>query len=122
MPTRDARKLLRDDDSLLRQIFLNVLNHHHPKLSREMTSIYALSQAWCSSSSEEEFQALESYLMRLKPEETILVGGPAAPIGPQRDACAAAAAPAGSRRGPRSRPRRPGEPPARGRRRSSAAP
>jgi hypothetical protein len=116
----DARRLLRDDDSLLRQIFLNVLKQHHPKLASSIDVIYALSQAWCSSSSEEEFQALESYLMKLKPEETILVGGPAAarlpplPPSPQRDARAAAGGPAGRRRAPRSRPRGLPKPPARG--------
>jgi hypothetical protein len=72
----DARKLLRDDDSLLRQIFMNVLKHHHPNLASSIDVIYALSQAWCNSSSKGEsqgdFQALESYLLKLKPEETIL--------------------------------------------------
>lgn len=28
----DARQLLRDDDNLLRQIFVSVLKHHHPNL------------------------------------------------------------------------------------------
>jgi hypothetical protein len=35
--------------------------------------IYALSQAWCTSTSDEDFQLLEKYLTSLKPEETILV-------------------------------------------------
>lgn len=70
---KDARKLLREDDSLLRQIFLSVLKHHHPKLASKIDVIYALSQAWCEGGSEEEFDALEHYLQQLKPEETILV-------------------------------------------------
>ncbi|KAJ9513722.1 hypothetical protein QJQ45_015483 [Haematococcus lacustris] len=53
--------LLRNDDSLLRQIFFGVLRHHHPNL------------AWCTSNSDSDFDLLEKYLSSLKPEETILV-------------------------------------------------
>lgn len=69
----DARQLLRDDDSLLRQIFFNVLKHHHPNLANKVDVIYALSQSWCDSKSDEDFDALEKYLAELKPEESILV-------------------------------------------------
>lgn len=65
--------LLRDDDSLLRQIFFSVLRHHHPNLANKVDVIYALSQAWCNSNSDSDFELLEKYLSSLKPEETILV-------------------------------------------------
>ena len=32
----NARQLLREDDSLLRQIFFNVLKHHHPQLAAKV--------------------------------------------------------------------------------------
>jgi len=65
--------LLRDDDSLLRQIFFGVLRHHHPNLANKVDVIYALSQAWCNSNSDQDFDLLNSYLSSLKPEESILV-------------------------------------------------
>ena len=65
--------LLRDDDSLLRQIFLKVFSHHHPTLANRLDLIYAMSQAWCQSGSESDFEMLNKYLEKLKPEETILV-------------------------------------------------
>jgi len=46
MPTT-AKQLLRDDDSLLRQVFFNVLRHHQPNTANKVDVIYALSQAWC---------------------------------------------------------------------------
>lgn len=69
----DTRKLLREDDSLLRQIFFNILRHYHPNLASKVDVIYALSQAWTVSKSEGDFKLLEKYLDDLKPEETILV-------------------------------------------------
>jgi len=36
--------LLRDDDSLLRATFFNVLSKHHPNLAKKVDVIYALSQ------------------------------------------------------------------------------
>ncbi len=120
--------LLRDDDSLLRQIFFGVLRHHHPNLVRaarapatiatwrtvrarslawiarasmamallpsrrasrpcrlrarpqanKVDVIYALSQAWCNSNSDSDFELLSQYLAALKPEESILVRSRAA--------------------------------------------
>ena len=35
----------------------------------------ALSQAWCTSNSDEDFDMLEKYIRNLKPEEMILVRG-----------------------------------------------
>jgi hypothetical protein len=42
-------QLLRDDDSLLRQVFFNVLRHHHPNTANKVDVIYALSQVRCCS-------------------------------------------------------------------------
>lgn len=47
--------------------------HHHPNLARKVDVIYALSQAWCSSNEDSDFELLEKYLSGLKPEEAILV-------------------------------------------------
>lgn len=74
MPT-SAKQLLRDDDSLLRQMFFNVLRHHHPNTANKVDVIYALSQAWCTSKEDADFELLEKYLDGLKPDECILVGG-----------------------------------------------
>lgn len=72
MPT-SAKQLLRDDDSLLRQMFFNVLRHHHPNTANKVDVIYALSQAWCTSKEDSDFELLEKYLAALKPDECILV-------------------------------------------------
>eukprot|EP00878_Enallax_costatus_P019218 GHUV01020271.1.p1 GENE.GHUV01020271.1~~GHUV01020271.1.p1 ORF type:complete len:138 (+),score=14.72 GHUV01020271.1:206-619(+) len=72
IPT-SAKQLLRDDDSLLRQVFFNVLRHHHPNTANKVDVIYALSQAWCKSKDDSDFDLLEKYLNNLKPEECILV-------------------------------------------------
>jgi len=65
--------LLRDDDSLLRQMFFGILRHHHPNLARKVDVIYALAQAWSNSSEDADFDMLQKYLADLKPEEKILV-------------------------------------------------
>ncbi|GIL79818.1 hypothetical protein Vretifemale_9097 [Volvox reticuliferus] len=64
---------LRDDASLLRQIFFSILHHHHPKLATKVGVIYALSQAWCTNESESELNLLVDYITALQPEERILV-------------------------------------------------
>lgn len=46
--------------------------------------IYALSQAWCTSQTEADFDQMVKYLMDLKPEERILVGGWAEALGAPR--------------------------------------
>lgn len=70
----DAKRFyLRDDDSLLRQVFFSVLRHHHPNLANKVDVIYALSQAWCTSRSDSDFDLLVKYITDLKPEERILV-------------------------------------------------
>lgn len=72
LPT-SAKQLLRDDDSLLRQMFFNVLRHHHPNTANKVDVIYALSQTWCSSKEDADFELLKKYLDGLKPDECILV-------------------------------------------------
>ena len=37
--------LLKEDDDLLRQTFLQVFRHHHPKLANKVDVIFALAQA-----------------------------------------------------------------------------
>lgn len=71
--------LLRDDDCLLRQTFLDILKHHHPSLGPKLDAIYAFSDAWCSGASggagggsDADFAALEAALAKLTPEEMIL--------------------------------------------------
>jgi phosphoenolpyruvate carboxylase len=79
MPT-SAKQLLRDDDSLLRQMFFNVLRHHHPNTANKVDVIYALSQAWCTSKDDSDFELLEKYLDALKPDECILVSVDTTPL------------------------------------------
>lgn len=40
----DAKRLLREDDSLLRQIFFSVLRHHHPNLANKVSASQAATQ------------------------------------------------------------------------------
>lgn len=69
----DGESFLRDDDSLVRQTFFGILRHHHPNMANKVDVVYALSQAWCASQSEDDFELLEKYLSKLLPEEMILV-------------------------------------------------
>lgn len=66
--------LLKEDDDLLRQTFLSVFRHHHPQLANKVDVIFALSQAWCMSESDDDFDMLVKRLETLKPDEHILVG------------------------------------------------
>ncbi|KAL6776785.1 PEPCL1 [Auxenochlorella protothecoides x Auxenochlorella symbiontica] len=65
--------LLKEDDDLLRQTFLSVFRHHHPQLANKVDVIFALSQAWCMSESDDDFDMLVKRLESLKPDEHILV-------------------------------------------------
>ncbi|CAK0740175.1 hypothetical protein CVIRNUC_001230 [Coccomyxa viridis] len=69
----EASLLLREDDSLLRQTFFEVVYHHHPHLADKIDEIYKLSLAWCNTESDKDFQALEKILSGLNPDELILV-------------------------------------------------
>jgi len=72
----EASLLLREDDSLLRQTFFEVVYHHHPHLADKIDEIYKLSLAWCNTESDKDFQALEKILSGLNPDELILVSAP----------------------------------------------
>ena len=72
----EARLLLREDDSLLRNTFFEIVYHHHPNLADRIDEIYKLSLAWCNSESDQDFQALEKILSGLNPDELILVRCP----------------------------------------------
>lgn len=76
----EARLLLREDDSLLRNTFFEIVYHHHPNLADRIDEIYKLSLAWCNSESDQDFQALEKILSGLNPDELILVR---CPVGPE---------------------------------------
>ena len=57
----------------LRQTFLSINRHHNPKLATKVDVIYALSQAWCMSESDVDFEMLQKRLSDLTPDELILV-------------------------------------------------
>ena len=57
----------------LRQTFLSINRHHNPKLATKVDVIYALSQAWCMSESDLDFEMLQRRLSDLNPDELILV-------------------------------------------------
>jgi phosphoenolpyruvate carboxylase len=65
--------LLKEDDDLLRQTFLQVFRHHHPQLANKVDVIFALAQAWAMSESNADFEMLEQRLEALTPDERILV-------------------------------------------------
>jgi hypothetical protein len=69
----EASLLLREDDSLLRQTFFEIVYHHHPNLAEKIDDIYKLSLAWCKTESDADFAALERILSELNPDELILV-------------------------------------------------
>ena len=69
----EASLLLREDDSLLRQTFFEIVHYHHPHLAGRIDDIYQLSMAWCKTESDKDFQALEKALSELNPDELILV-------------------------------------------------
>ena len=72
----EANDLLKNDDSLLRQTFFEIVYQHHPHLADRIDEIYNLSQAWCETESDKDFQALEKILSGLNPDELILVSLP----------------------------------------------
>eukprot|EP01025_Chloroclados_australasicus_P027986 TRINITY_DN2770_c1_g3_i1.p1 TRINITY_DN2770_c1_g3~~TRINITY_DN2770_c1_g3_i1.p1 ORF type:complete len:943 (-),score=138.17 TRINITY_DN2770_c1_g3_i1:18-2846(-) len=65
--------LLRDDDTRLRQVFQKVLLHHHPKIAAKVNVIYAMSEQWQLSNSEEHLGQLQKCLQELQFDERILV-------------------------------------------------
>ncbi|GAB4814757.1 hypothetical protein N2152v2_001803 [Parachlorella kessleri] len=68
-----SNQLLREDDDLLRQTFLQIFKHHHPQLANKVDLIFALAQSWSMTESDSDFMMLESRLSQLSPDERILV-------------------------------------------------
>eukprot|EP00191_Tetraselmis_sp_GSL018_P019798 CAMPEP_0177591956 /NCGR_PEP_ID=MMETSP0419_2-20121207/8289_1 /TAXON_ID=582737 /ORGANISM="Tetraselmis sp., Strain GSL018" /LENGTH=977 /DNA_ID=CAMNT_0019082763 /DNA_START=149 /DNA_END=3082 /DNA_ORIENTATION=- len=68
---------MQEDDTLLRKVFFDVLQHHHPEVANKVDIIFALSQAWTNTPDRDkkhkELKMLEDYLQDLEPEEMILV-------------------------------------------------
>jgi hypothetical protein len=64
---------LKDDDIVLRKIFMDVLRHHHPELAIKFEVIYAMSSKWCKTRDESDFNQLEKSLEDLSPPHSILV-------------------------------------------------
>jgi len=68
-----SKKFLRQDETLLRSLFYQMLRSHDAKLANKAEIAFALSQAWIESKSSDDFESLESYLTKLSPEESIMV-------------------------------------------------
>lgn len=64
---------LTDFEKVLRTVFRDVLQHHHPKLKEKFDTILELAEKWCESMKQEDFDLLEQTLEALKPDEGILV-------------------------------------------------
>ena len=75
---RDVGALLTNEDKVLRDMFLEVVKHHHESLANTLLLVIDLADAWCKSGEQEDFDKLEECLENLKPDETILVRMPAA--------------------------------------------
>ena len=69
----DVGEILREDDSLLRMCFFQILHRHHPKIASKLNVIYALSASWGQDESSSDFEMLEKKLSELTPDEMILV-------------------------------------------------
>ncbi|KDD75970.1 phosphoenolpyruvate carboxylase [Helicosporidium sp. ATCC 50920] len=65
--------MLKEDDDLLRNTFLSVFCHHHPQLANKVDVIFAMSQAWCMSENDSDFDILVRRLEALQPDEMVLV-------------------------------------------------
>jgi len=68
-----SKKFLRQDESLLRSIFYQMLRSHNTNLANKTEVVFALSQAWCASKTQEDFEELEHYLCKLNPGESLMV-------------------------------------------------
>jgi hypothetical protein len=69
----DTIDTLKDDDTVLRKILMEVLRHHHPDLAIKFEVIFAMSSKWCKSRNENDFHQLEQTLEDLNPAHSILV-------------------------------------------------
>lgn len=70
---RDTIDILKDDDTILRKMFLDVLKHHHEDLSGKLDEIFAKADRWCETQEQSDFDELEKYLEEMLPSEHILV-------------------------------------------------
>ena len=69
-----ARKSkLAELEEVLRTVFRDVLQHHHPLLRQKFDNILELAEVWCGSMEQKDFDVLEQTLEDLKPDEQILV-------------------------------------------------
>lgn len=68
-----SQDILREDDSLLRQIFFKILQRHHPKLANKVDVIYGLSKSWSDDGELNDFEMLAKYIQELEPAERIMV-------------------------------------------------
>jgi len=68
-----ARRFLAGDEALLRATLLDVLVKHHPKIGDKLDVVFALAKAWVSSGSDDDFEVLEKYMERLKPDEALML-------------------------------------------------
>ena len=59
-----SKKFLRQDETLLRSLFYQMLRSHDAKLANKAEIAFALSQAWIDSKASDDFEALESYLTK----------------------------------------------------------
>jgi phosphoenolpyruvate carboxylase len=50
-----------------------VLVKHHPKIGDKLDVVFALAKAWVSSGSDDDFEVLEKYMERLKPDEALML-------------------------------------------------
>lgn len=60
-------------EEVLRTVFRDVLQHHHPLLREKFDKILELAEVWCTSMEQKDFDVLEQTLEELKPDEQILV-------------------------------------------------
>lgn len=70
-----SQELLRDDDSLLRQIFFKLLQSHQPKLANRVDVIYHLSKSWSDDGEIRDFERLEQIITELDPFDRVMVKG-----------------------------------------------
>ncbi|GMH37898.1 hypothetical protein BSKO_05782 [Bryopsis sp. KO-2023] len=67
-----SEKLLREDDSLLRQIFFTILQKQDPKLANKVNVIYGLAKSWCDDGSVNDFEMLATAIAKLEPVDRVL--------------------------------------------------
>lgn len=71
--TDTSQKRLVEFENKLRDVFRDVLQHHHADLRVKFDSILGKAEEWCSSQKQEDFDQLEAFLEDLRPDKAILV-------------------------------------------------